>query len=129
MRSFMKLAGSNEALVRDEMSLDQFMIQAEEYRQGGDAVDIVFKVLNLLGATHPFHVLRAAETRDWIQAGEYDRILRGEYRRRGDERAPYQEDLAAAARAYKEDASTLSKQFGDAIRDLREKMASGFARG
>jgi Zn-dependent protease with chaperone function len=129
MRSFMKLAGSNEELTRDTMSLDQFMVQAEEYRDGGDAVDIVFKVLNLLGATHPFHVLRAAETRDWIQAGEYDRILRGEYRRRGDERAPYKEDLAAAARAYREDATTLSRQFGEALRDLREKMASGFAKG
>jgi hypothetical protein len=89
---------------------------------------MVFKVLNLLGATHPFHVLRAAELRDWIEAGEYDRILRGEYRHRTDGAAPYKEDLAAAAQAYREDAQTFARQFSDALRQTRERFSEGFRR-
>jgi Zn-dependent protease with chaperone function len=125
LRSFMKLAGGGSD---DETNLNEFMQQAEEYRQSGDVADIVFKVLNLLGTTHPFHVLRAAEVRDWIEKGEYDRILRGEYRRRDEQHAPYAEDLAAAARAYQEDAQNLARQFTDALRGARDKFAEGFRR-
>jgi hypothetical protein len=83
---------------------------------------MVFKVLNLLGSTHPFHVLRAAELRDWIEAGEYDRVLRGEYRHRTDDAAPYKEDLAAAATSYREGAQTFAKQFADALRETRPEV-------
>jgi Zn-dependent protease with chaperone function len=125
LRSFMKLAGGGQP---EENDLNEFLRQADEYRQSGDVADIVFKVLNLLGTTHPFHVLRAAEVRDWIEAGEYDRILRGEYRKRTDDQAPYVDDLADAARAYRDEAGDVMKQFGDAIRDARDRFAEGFRR-
>jgi Zn-dependent protease with chaperone function len=125
LRSFMKLAGGGNA---DENDLNEFLKQADDYRQTGDVADIVFKVLNLLGTTHPFHVLRAAETRDWIEAGEYDRILRGEYRRRGEDQTPYGDDLAAAMRAYRDDAQSIMRQFGDAIREARDRFAEGTRR-
>jgi Zn-dependent protease with chaperone function len=125
LRSFMTRAGGGRP---DENDLNEFLKQADEYRTSGDVADIVFKVLNLLGTTHPFHVLRAAETRDWIEAGEYDRILRGEYRRRTDEQTPYADDLAAAARAYREDAQSVMRQFSDAIRDARDRFAQGMSR-
>jgi Zn-dependent protease with chaperone function len=125
LRSFMKLAGGGQP---EENDLNEFLRQADEYRQTGDVADIVFKVLNLLGTTHPFHVLRAAEVRDWIEAGEYDRIVRGEYRKRTDDQAPYVDDLAEAARAYRDEASDVMKQFGDAIRDARDRFAEGFRR-
>jgi Zn-dependent protease with chaperone function len=127
LRSFMKLAGGVPGMDA-ETDLNEFLVQADEYRETGDVADVVFKVLNLLGATHPFHVLRAAELRDWIEAGEYDRILRGEYRRRTEDTLPYAEDLAEAARAYREDAQNLARQFGDAIRDMRGKFAEGMRR-
>jgi Zn-dependent protease with chaperone function len=125
--AFMKLAGGVPGM-ESETDLNEFLVQADEYRETGDVADIVFKVLNLLGATHPFHVLRAAELRDWIEVGEYDRILRGEYRHRTDDTPPYKEDLAEAARAYREDASNLARQFGDAIRDVRDRFAEGMRR-
>jgi Zn-dependent protease with chaperone function len=123
LHSFMTLAGGGKP---EETDLNEFLIQADEYRQSGDAADIVFKVLNLLGATHPFHVLRAAELRDWIEAGEYDRILRGEYKRRGEEQTPYKEDLAAAARAYKESATEFKDQLGDAAKKVRDAFKDGW---
>jgi Zn-dependent protease with chaperone function len=125
LSTMMKLAGGGRD---DETDLNEFLVQADQYRDGGDAADMVFKVLNLLGATHPFHVLRAAELRDWIEAGEYDRILRGEYRHRTDGAAPYKEDLAEAARAYREDAQTFARQFSDALRQTRDMFTEGFRR-
>jgi Zn-dependent protease with chaperone function len=125
LHSFMRLAGGGRD---DETSLNAFLEQAEQYRHDGDAADMVFKVLNLLGSTHPFHVLRAAELRDWIEAGEYDRVLRGEYRHRDDGAAPYKEDLAAAAQAYREDAQTFARQFADALRQTGQKFADGLRR-
>jgi Zn-dependent protease with chaperone function len=125
LSALMKLAGGG---TEEETSLNDFLVQADEYRDGGDAADMVFKVLNLLGSTHPFHVLRAAELRDWIEAGEYDRILRGEYRHRTDGQAPYKDDLAAAARSYREDAQTFTRQFTEALRQTRERFADGFRR-
>jgi Zn-dependent protease with chaperone function len=125
LSALMKLAGGGRD---DETDLNEFLVQADQYRDGGDAADMVFKVLNLLGATHPFHVLRAAELRDWIEAGEYDRILRGEYRHRTDGAAPYKEDLAEAARAYREDAQTFARQFSDALRQTRDLFTEGFRR-
>lgn len=125
MGTMLKLAGGGS---REETDLNEFLRQADEYRQGGDVVDAVFKVLNLLGSTHPFHVLRVAEMRDWIGTGEYDRILRGEYRRRRDERSPYAEDVAAALRAYAEDAKSMVDHVGEAARRFREAFAEGFRR-
>ncbi len=123
LRALMKLAGGGED---HETDLNTFMVQADEYRKGGDVADTVFKILNILGATHPFHVLRAAELRDWIESGAYDRILRGEYKRRGEPDAPYMEDLRAAAEAYKEDAQDVKSQLSDAAKRMRDAFRDGF---
>ena len=114
MSSMLKMAGGGTS---DEMSLAEFVRQAEEYRETGDMADQVFKVLNLLGQTHPFWVLRLSELRGWIEQGEYDRILRGDYQRRGDPDARYAEDLSEAASSYRSGArETLSQMAGAAKR-------------
>ncbi len=123
--AFLRMAGGG---THDESDLNEFLVQADEYRKGGDVADAVFKVLNLLGTTHPFHTLRAAELRDWIEAGDYDRILRGEYQRRADEKRPYAEDLAEAARAYKEEASDLMEELREAALKMRDQFADAFRR-
>ncbi len=125
LRSFLKLAGGGKP---SETNLNEFLIQADEYRQSGDVADIVFKVLNLLGTTHPFHVLRAAELRDWIEKGDYDRLLRGEYRRRSDTTPPWTDDFASAAKSYKDDSAHVREQLGDAVRKVREAFSEGFRR-
>jgi Zn-dependent protease with chaperone function len=119
MRAMLKMAGGAQ---KDETSLQEFIVQAEEYRESGDVADQVFKVLNLLGRTHPFHVLRVAELRDWIESGEYDRIVRGEYARRGEPDPVYQEDLKAAASAYAEGA----KDFLDSVTEAAKRAGSDF---
>ena len=124
LRTSMKLAGGGTA---EESDLNEFLRQADEYRTGGDAADAVFKVLNLLGTTHPFHTLRAAELRDWVETGAYDRILRGEYHRRGDPRTAYADDLRAATQSYREDAKEVFDHMAEGARDAARKVRDTFA--
>lgn len=121
--AMLRLAGGG---ADHETDLADFLDQAEDYREGGGLLDAVFKVLNLLPLTHPFHVLRAGELRDWVEDGAYDRILRGEYRRRDDDRRPYRDDVAAATRAYADDAGSVFRQASDAARRMRDAFADGF---
>lgn len=119
MRTMMKMAGGGKL---EEMNLDAFILQAEEYRTGGDVADHVFKILNLLGTTHPFYVLRVSEIRAWIESGEYDRILRGEYTRREDHDPAYKEDLRAAASSYAEG----TRDFVDSVAGAAKRMSEAF---
>jgi len=118
----MKLAGGGNVA---EMNLDAFMVQAREYEQGGDAMDTVYKVLNTLGATHPFHTLRAAELQRWVEGGDYDRILRGEYPRRGtaDDQRPIAEDIGEAGRYYGDQAKDVVGK----VADVAKKAADAFS--
>lgn len=115
MGTMLKMAGGGDD---SETNLDAFIVQAEEYRESGDVADQVFKVLNLLGATHPFYVLRVSEIRSWIEQGEYDRILRGEYQRRSDPDPSYKDDLNEAASAYAEGARDLFSQVTGAAKRM-----------
>lgn len=122
MRVMLKLAGGGST---SDTQLAEFIAQADDYRTSGDLADQVFKVLNLLGANHPFPVLRVAALRDWYQDGSYDRILRGEYQRRGEPDPAYFEDLAAAGQSY---ANAARDTFGMAADAARQMMESIFAR-
>ncbi len=115
----LKLAGGGS---KEETDLNVFLEQADEYRSQGDLAETVFKVLNLLGTTHPFHTLRAAELRDWIEDGSYDRILRGEYQRRSEPDQPYVEDLKAATKSYQQEAKEVFDQVAAGARDAADRL-------
>ncbi|GMV04819.1 MAG: hypothetical protein AMXMBFR53_10990 [Gemmatimonadota bacterium] len=125
MRTMLKMAGGGDD---SETSLQEFIVQAEEYREGGDVADQVFKILNLMGSTHPFYVLRVSELRTWIEGGDYDRILRGEYPRRGDPNPAYQEDLREAAGAYAEGAKDILETMTAAAKRMGEQFMGGAKR-
>lgn len=100
LRLQMKLAGGARL---EDMDVAAFLEQAEEYESTGDLRDGVLKLLNVELRSHPFAVLRAAELSRWVRAGEYDRILRGEYPRRADDRdTSVSEEARSAARSYKD---------------------------
>jgi Zn-dependent protease with chaperone function len=124
LRTMLKFAGGSSP----EANLADFVKQSDGYREAGDLGDQVYKVLNVLGATHPFPVIRVAEMRSWFESGAYERIIAGEYRRRGDAEAPYREDLSEAARAYRESARETFGQATDAARRVVDSFRSGFGR-
>ena len=98
-RAIMKLAGGGEI---DQMNVDAFIDQAREYEADGDARDSAIKLMNLVGQSHPFPVLRLAELKKWVDAGEYDRILSGDYPKRSeDDDASVKEDAARGAQSWK----------------------------
>ena len=125
MRVMLKFAGGYGSPEANEAD---FLRQAEDYRDTGDLADQIFKVLNVLGTTHPFPVIRVAEQRAWFESGAYDRILAGEYRRRGDPDTPYRDDVSAAAKAYGDSARETFGKAGDAARKVMDSFRAGFER-
>ncbi len=123
LNAMLKLAGGGND---EENDLQSYIVQAEEYRVGGDVLDQVFKVLNLMAQTHPFYTIRVMELREWIESGDYDRIVRGEYPRRGEPDPAYQEDLRAAMSAYAEDAKEFVSTVAEAAKRMGSDIFGGF---
>lgn len=122
---FMKMAGgSRGALQAGDLDLNSFMAQANEYVASNEGFDIVYKVLNTLGLTHPMNTVRAAELQQWLAGGDYERILRGEYVRRGSEARsrPLGEEFGAARDYYSGEFRDLAGKVKDAA-----KKAAGAA--
>ena len=99
-RVLMKLAGGSRL---SELNSDAFMEQAHDYDAVPDVRDGLLKILQLQGNTHPFAVVRFAELTRWIDSGEYERILAGDYPRRDtDSTATIGEEIRNAAKSYQE---------------------------
>src|ERR1044072_8278629 len=92
-----------------QMDLNAFLMQAKEYEEAGGALDRIFKILGVLGRSHPFNTVRAAELQRWIEGGNYDRVLRGEYTRRGPEaeQRPVDQDIDEAREHYMKEAKAV----------------------
>jgi hypothetical protein len=122
-RVFLKLAGGARL---SEMDTEAFLAQGREYEAAGDLRDGVLKLLNLEGQTHPFAASRAVELDRWVRGGEYERILAGDYPRRGDDpRTSVADEVRAAARSYKESFDTSADPLVGLLRDLGGGVASG----
>jgi Zn-dependent protease with chaperone function len=99
-RVLMKLAGGSRL---SELNSDAFMEQAHDYDAVPDVRDGLLKILQLQGNTHPFAVTRFAELTRWIESGEYERILAGDYPRRDtDSTATIGEEIRNAAKSYQD---------------------------
>jgi Zn-dependent protease with chaperone function len=99
-RVLMKLAGGSRL---SELNSDAFMEQAHDYDAVPDVRDGLLKILQLQGNSHPFAVTRFAELSRWIDSGEYERILAGDYPRRDTDRTTtLGEEVRNAAKSYQE---------------------------
>jgi Zn-dependent protease with chaperone function len=118
LRALMKLAGGSRL---HDMNVEAFLDQAREYDTAGDVRDGLLKVLNLLGTTHPFAVVRVAELDRWRRGGEYEAILAGNYPRREDDaNAKVTDEIRNAARAYRESWAQSQDPFIGVLRDVAE---------
>ena len=61
-----------------------------------------------------------------LMTGAYERILAGEYHRRGEPGGPYAEDVSAAAKSYAESAKETFGQATEAAKRVMESFRSGF---
>jgi Zn-dependent protease with chaperone function len=117
-RSLMVLAGGISA---DRLDLDAFMAQAMEYENWEDSHDRVRRFFNELNATHSNAVRRVSEVMRWVQSGEYDRIQRGEYRRRGDA-VPVREEAGDAMEFYAERFRAMFRELGENVTNLGSQV-------
>jgi Zn-dependent protease with chaperone function len=116
--TFLKMAGGTRpGAEEDPLDLDAYLAQAAAYEVGGTGWDTVLKVLNTALRDHPFHTVRVAELQRWVQSGAYDRVVAGEYVRRGaaPER-PLGEDYREAGRYYGDELRRATSSIRDSLR-------------
>lgn len=80
-RTLMRLAGG---AATDKLDLDAWLSQATDYHEGGSGVEKLTRLWLDLGLTHGMPVRRAREVMEWVRSGDFNRIVDGEYARRGD---------------------------------------------
>jgi len=114
-RVHMKLASGGHL---EDLDATSFFAQGREYDEAGDLRDSVLKMLLIENRSHPFAVVRAAELRRWVDAGEYTTILGGTYPRRSEDAdAPVSEAAQAAARSYSEAFKQTQDTLGRLVQD------------
>lgn len=126
MSAEMKLAGGIAG--NDTLNVQEFIRQAEEYETGGTAWDTILKIMNTALRSHPMHTVRAAELLRWHRGGGYDRIIAGDYLRRGqeDQDKPLSDDFVDAAGYYGQKTRETAKQVGDALKGAADAFASSW---
>jgi len=117
-RSLMVLAGGMKA---DKLDLDAFLAQAREYEDWDDPSDRVRRFFYEINATHPYAVRRVAEIMRWVQTGEYDRIVRGDYIKRGEE-PPVRQEAGDAFEFYAERFRLIFRDIGENVTKLGAQM-------
>jgi Zn-dependent protease with chaperone function len=84
-RTLMVMAGGANSR---KLDLDAFLAQAAEYEEWDSGWDRLSRFFVELRLTHDFPVRRVHELTKWIHSGEYDRIIGGDYPKRGDDVDP-----------------------------------------
>ena len=117
-RVLMRIAGG----ALPGMNFDAFLKQAAEYDSEDDLFSRHSRFWVELSLTHPIAVRRVKEMIEWVQSGEYNRIVDGSYPRRGQEPAPSAEFDAAVAH-YRERFSRFLDRTAGNVQDLGKQFS------
>ena len=123
-RTLMVLAGGAAAT---ELDLDAFLRQAQEFEEPGGALDWISRRRLEMGVTHPLAVRRVRELMDWVHAGDYDRIVGGDYLRRGEEPSA-REEAASATDHYSERIKNAFQDVGDQLESAGKQIGDWLRR-
>ncbi len=118
-RTLMVIAAGAEA---SRLNLDAFMRQGQEYREGGRGLARLSRLLMDMGATHPMPVRRIHELMEWVRSGDYDRIISGEYMRRGEPVEPLAE-ASDAVDHYTERFRAAFVETGKSVAETGQQLA------
>src|SRR5918999_1309754 len=129
-RALMVIAAGEAA---DELSLDAFIAQGMDYSESGTGLERLTRLFQDLRITHPMPVRRVRLLLDWVHEGEYDRMIRGDYLRRGEEpsareeaedaSAFYGERIAGAFQSAGASVAEVGQQLGDWLKRVRSTDA------
>jgi hypothetical protein len=117
-RVLMRIAGG----ALPGMSFEAFLKQAGDYEGEDDLFSRHSRFWVELSLTHPIAVRRVKEMIEWVQSGDYDRIVGGSYPRRGEEPEPSVEFNAAVAH-YGERFSRFLDRTAGSVQDLGKKFS------
>jgi Zn-dependent protease with chaperone function len=118
-RTLMVMAGGAASR---RLNLNAFIRQAGEYRDTEFGWDRIARLRLELAPSHPIPVRRVHEVMDWVRSGEYDRIVSGEYLRRGDE-PPARDETSDAVDFYAQRFRQFFKDAGAGVQSAGDKMA------
>jgi Zn-dependent protease with chaperone function len=111
-----------------KLNLDAFINQTAEYEEWEPGWDRMSRLRTELGQTHAAPVRRVSQLLAWVRSGEYDRIMRGEYVRRGDPVDPRSEAGDAADhyaerfRGFFRDAEASATKAAEKVGDTADKV-------
>jgi Zn-dependent protease with chaperone function len=123
-RALMVITAGEQA---DELSLDAFVAQAMDYDEGGSGLDRLTRQLQDLQLTHPMPVRRVRELLAWVRSGDYDRIVDGDYIRRGHE-PPLRDEAEAAQEHYSKRMADAFSQVGSSISEVGQQLGDWLGR-
>ena len=123
-RTMMVMAGGASS---KKLNLDAFVRQAAEYEDLEPGWDKLNRMWSELALTHDYPVKRVSEIMKWVRSGEYDRIVKGEYRRR-DEDVDARAEASDAAEYYSERFKTIFREAGAGVAQAGEKVADAAER-
>jgi Zn-dependent protease with chaperone function len=123
-RTLMVLAGGVRS---SKLNLDAFLQQASDYEEWSSGWDKINRMRNDIWLTHSRPVKRVKEITEWVQSGEYDRIVAGEFPTR-EQQADARKEAGEAYEHYKERFRRIFADFGgdnmgDKVADAQEKVA------
>jgi Zn-dependent protease with chaperone function len=123
-RALMTIAAGEAA---EDLNLDAFIAQGMDYSEKGSGMERLTKLLQDLRLTHPMPVRRVRLLLDWVQEGGYDRIVRGEYLRVGQE-ASAREEAGEASAFYGERITAAFQQAGTSIGEAGQQLGDWLKR-
>jgi Zn-dependent protease with chaperone function len=123
-RTLMVLAGGTASR---KLDLDAFVRQAAAYEEWEPGWDKLARMRIEVGQTHAFPVKRVAELMRWVRGGEYDRILGGEYARRGDP-IDARAEAGDAVDFYAERFRAIFREFGAGVEKAGDAVAGAAER-
>jgi Zn-dependent protease with chaperone function len=123
-RALMVIAAGEAA---DDLNLDAFIAQGMDYSERGTGLERLTRLLQQLQITHPMPVRRVRMLLDWVREGDYDRMARGDYLRRGEEPSA-REEADAAGVFYGERIAGAFQAAGSSVADVGQQLGDWLKR-
>jgi Zn-dependent protease with chaperone function len=126
-RSLMKSAAGPRMA---QMDINEFFRQARDYEVSAEALDSLYKLVDILGESHPFPITRMTALQEWEKGGAYSAILGGEYPRRGAEgERDAQRDFERARSSYAGEFASSEDPLAKAAAKVMDAFGGLFGQG
>ncbi|MBN2737863.1 MAG: M48 family metallopeptidase [Spirochaetales bacterium] len=122
-RLLMKMAGGT---MIEQMDINEFFNQAREFEKSGDLVDVLHKVFLEKDKTHPFPVVRLTKLKAWVDSGDYQKILDGDYQKKeNDNQEDPLKNFQEAQKQAREEAKARESDFQQAVNKTAQDIGKG----